>query len=429
MFALNLGYKWNLASAVSAVENVLFLPQGNSRFRLEPAPRLEARSVLFDPQLYLSGLNAETCGRVCVRLASYPWFAVEGLPQFVPGGITPTQWEAASRPVISGCWSRLLPTDEDAIRSACLRAVEFQLALGTAAVILPSPLVVEREDDGDTQAAWLDAGINATSALEVGQPVLATVAVSEEVLNEAAFEPAGFLDTLVDQVTSRADLEGVYLVVAQTGDGHPFEMSDRVFRAYLHLTRAFASQTYDLVLVNFADLASFPCIGLGATGFATGQSFPLRRLSLAGFNDDGFGRALPYFYSHRAAAEFLSETHLDPIVRARLLGRVRDNTIYGAPLMSELGRGGSAANLRAWAESQNNVGEAAKHFLSRLATETRDLLSVPPSDRVDPVRTWLEEAAANRLYLDARLRDVAPGPHGRFAPSESWLSVLDTFIP
>ena len=99
-------------------------------------------------------------------------------------------------------------------------------------VILPSSLIVERENESQVQAEWLDAGIQAAGDLEVSQPVLATIAVHESVLNDAAFAPAGFLDTVVDQVAARDGVDGVYIVVAQDGGAkHPFESGAAVMRA------------------------------------------------------------------------------------------------------------------------------------------------------------------------------------------------------
>lgn len=425
MFSLNLGYRWNLATVIEGLQGRVYLPQGNSRIKLTRAAHAESQSVLFDPQLYLAGLDVTQCNKVCTRLASFPWFGVNGLPTMEDGQVA-SAWDALARPIVSENWLGRAPKGDEKIIQACREAIEYQLQIGCAAIILPSPLASEREDEAQDQAHWLDAALDVAQNLEVGQPLIATVALSETVLSEAAFEPAGFLDTVVDQVTARHGIDGVYILIAQTTFDHPFETAMRVNRAYLQLCKAFAYHNYDTITTNFADVFGLVCMAVGATGLATGPSYPLRRLSLAGFQDESFGKALPHFYSHRAVGEFLSESHLDRIVAGKLLGRVRDATEHSAPLMLALSQGGSAADLSGWAESQNNVGEAAKHFLKRMATETAELRQLPLVVRRERVRSWLEDADANRLYLKTKLQTkLQSAPIGRFAPTDNWLEIFD----
>ncbi len=241
-------------------------------------------------------------------------------------------------------------------------------------------------------------------------------------MNEAAFEQGGFLETVADQVTSREGIDGVYIIVAQTHANHPFASDSRVLRAYLHLARVFSAAGYSLVLVNFAGVFGQACMGAGATGFASGASFPTRRLSFEGFEEPGGGVALPRFYSNRTAGEYLTETDLDAIVARRLLRRVRDVTPYSEMLIEVLATGGSAAQIPAWAESQNNLGAASMHFVSRLASEATRLGRYGPRQRFNHVRDWLEDAAANALYLENRIGDEVKLRHG---PCDKWLELLD----
>jgi hypothetical protein len=152
----------------------------------------------------------------------------------------------------------------------------------------------------------------------------------------------------------------------------------------------------------------------------------MRRLSLAGFQEGGGGVALPKLYSHRTAGEYLTETHLDHLVRKRLLNRIRDVTPYSQPLIEALERGRSAAQVPAWAESQNNLNEAAMHFMARLATETARVGRQGPSSRLSQTRDWLEDAAANAMYVESRVDDGIELQH---APPGRWLELLDEEMP
>ena len=159
---------------------------------------------------------------------------------------------------------------------------------------------------------------------------------------------------------------------------------------------------------------------------ASGPSQSLRRLSIAGFHDQGGGRSLPQYYSHPCIAEFLPEQHLTNVIARNrgTLRRVRDVTDFSASLLDALERGESAASVSAWAEGQNNIGEAQRHFISRLARETHAVARRrDKSERIQFVRDWLEDALATRLFLSNRLGTA--GLVGRYAPSDEWLSHVD----
>jgi hypothetical protein len=363
-------------------------------------------------------------GRVkaCGRLATYPWFAVEGVEPFQSGGAGIRDWEAAVREQVANTWPAQVPAN---IQAATLLAVDFQTEIGCTHIILPAPLISEREDEGESAGIWLDAGIAAAGDLDIPLPLLATVAVSESALNQTAFQQGGLIEAIADQITARAGvLEGVYVVVVQTHRPcHPFDTPLAVSRAYVELTKAFASVGLTEVVLNFADLVGLVGCGVGATGFATGPSHGLRTLHIEGFQDEGGGLALPHYYSHRTSGEYLSETDLDRLVESRAFRRVIDRTSFSAPLVDHLLNGGSARNLPAWAESQNNQA-AQRHFLQRVIEEGRRLRRTRlVSDRRDAVVDWLESAQANTLFVAERVGGRRPPP-GRHAHAAEWLSLL-----
>lgn len=426
MFLLNRGYRRTISEPIERIQGSILLPYGNVSEKLLRMPP-EYPRVLVDPQLYLAGIPAADCEKACARLATYPWFGVRNVPDFDSDEAGLREWETRIRERIQEMWPGRAPHGAG-VTNATATAVEFQLRMRVSYVILPSPLITEREDEAQTQADWLDAGLRATTALEVEQPVLATVALHEGVINDAAFEPAGFLDTIVDQVGAREDVGGVYIVVAQDGGaGHPFETDRRVLRAYLHLVRAFADRAYETVVTNFADVFGLVCLGAGATAVGSGPSHSLRRLSLAGFREAGGGRPLPHFYSHPCIGEFLPESELSAVIARNrgALRRIRDITDFSAPLIEALERGASAATVPAWAEGQNNVAEAQKHFVARIAAEAHSVARRrEPTERSDHIREWLEDAIATSLFLRNRFGTVARV--GKYAPADQWLDLFDT---
>jgi hypothetical protein len=427
MFYLNVGHRWNIAEALDDVRAAIFPASSAYSERLRRAELPDFRRVALDPQLYLAQLDAEKCKRACAKLSSYPWFCVNDAPEFDSSAQNRTEWQRSLEACVEESWPCSLPTDEEQIANACRSAIEMQVDLGCSHIILPSPLISEREDEADTQAIWLDAGLKEAAEGDVSQPILATIAVDESTLNAAAFNASGFLDTIADQVSSRENLAGVYIVVMQTAARHPFETSPLVVRAYLHLCREFSTQNYDFIIPNFADVAGYMCMAVGATTFATGPSQSLRRLSAAAFEDSG-GFALPFLYSHRVAAELATETDLDKLQARKMLSRVRDITVYSEPLFHALAAGATAATLPAWAEGRNNITTAQKHFIERMIDVERRMRRVSASDRPDDVREWLETAAANQLYISTRLGTRDEALQGRVIPADDWLEVFDAEV-
>jgi hypothetical protein len=425
MFALNEGWRWQFTHFADSLHGVVYLAAANDAERMRRRPLGEFAWQLFDPQLYLARLDGSASAKTCARLASYPWFGVTGVPEFNSGDDTQSNWQQAMQEHVRQNWPGAAPS-EVAVAGAAKAAIEFQANRGCTHVLAATPMIAEREDEAETTAQWIDAALEAASDLDLGQPVIATVAVSEGVVNDSSFREGGFLDTVVDQVTSRDGLGGVYIVVAQTQKRHPLSAPEAVTRTYAHLARAFANYGYEFVFVNFADAFGVACVGLGASGFATGPTQSLRRLTLAAFLDDGGGFPLPHLYSHRAAAEFLSERELDKIAELNLLRRVTDNTVYSRDLFQALSRGRPAADVLAWAESKNNVSAATRHFVARMIAEATAYSDLTPAQRLTRATSWLDDAAVNQDYLKGRLSGrLTTSP--TYAPAEEWLQHVRTY--
>ncbi len=419
MFALNEGYQWKSSHFADSLHGVVYLASYNHQERIRRRALGDFAWQLFDPQLYLAGLEPDRRTKACARLATYPWFGVPGLPDFDSGSDSLTRWQANIQATVTRDWSGAAPT-RAGIAPAARSAVQFQADMGCTHIILPTPLIDAREDEAQAQAEWIDAGVEASQDLDVGQPIVATVALSEGVLNDAAFDSGGFLDTVVDQVSARPEVVGVYLVVAQLQSQHPLRLPDPVSRAYARLTRAFVGCGHDFVFVNFADAFGLVCVGLGASGFASGPSQSLRRLSLAGFQDDGGGTPLPHLYSHPVVGEFLPERDLSVLAARGLLAQVKDATVHSGDLFNALERTGSAATVAAWVESRNNVTSASRHFVDRLIAEGTRYSRRTPERRAESAARWLTQAAQRQAMLDRELRgtDVEP----TYAPTSVWLN-------
>lgn len=424
MFTLNEGWQWQSAKYAENLHGVVYLAAANNAERMRRKPLGDFAWQIFDPQLYLAALDGRACAKVCARLASFPWFGVAGVPEFHSDDNTQSNWQQTLQDHVRENWLGAAPTEND-VAEAARSAVEFQADRSCTHILAATPLIAEREDEAETAAQWIDAALDAARDLDLGQPVIATVAVSENVLNDASFDAGGFLDTVVDQVTSREGLGGVYIVVAQTQTRHPLSAPNAVTRTYAHLTRAFAGFGYEFVFVNFADVFGVACVGLGASGFATGPSQSLRRLSLAAYLDEGGGLPLPHLYSHKAVADFLPERELEVIARLNFLRRVTDITAHSRDLFQALTRGRPAAEVASWAESKNNVSAAARHFISRMIAEGSAYAALTPAQRFTRAESWLDDAVVNQDFLVRRLAGhLQTNP--TYAPASDWLDNLRT---
>ncbi len=413
---LNLGYQWAIARAVD-VEGVVYLASGGTNERFVRNSESDYNVVLFDPQLYLAGLNAVDHSIACGRLSTYSWFGVDDSPQFDSAIQSRREWENAAKEHATANWIGSAP--KNGIVDVAGDALELQQQLGCTHVLSPTPLITDREDDGEEFSIWLDAGIVAADQVDLAGPLLATIAVDEVCLSERVFEPAGFLDTIVDQVTSRQEFDGVYFVVAQTAARHPFASAENVLRTYAHLTKRFADHGYPFVMPNFCDMFGFVCAGLGASQILNGATQSLRRLCFA---SPSMGRALPSLYSHRTVSEYRTETDLNRVRDSRSIRHMQDITPVSRPLFQRLKAGGSAADLPAWAESINNVDASRRHFIDRVRREWYEIADMDRDTRYEAIFNWLDDADAADLVVRER---VGQALSGQSAPKQLWMRIME----
>lgn len=423
MFLLNVPKKGDMSRGVVDADCAVLLAQ--ERMRHDMRPREGYRRVLFDPQLYLSGLDAAASESVCANLASYPWFGVPDVHQYESGnGLGRRAYKAELKEHTRENWPGGPPTGGN-VPAACAEAIHLQLSLNCTSVVLPSPLLDDAESAASLVAEWLDAGLAAADqAWAPEDGILATVPLSEAILQDSAFETNGLLDILVDQVTAREEVGGIYVVVNQNVAQHPFQTPTNVLRAYARLSRRMSEAKLECI-VNFADVFGVCCIGLGATGFASGPSAGLRRLSLAGYVGSG-GLPHPYYYSHRAIADYRSEHDLRLLRRVGRLGAARDDTTYSSAWTHTLLNIGSTAPApAAWAWQPNNVFDAAQpHFICRLHEVGEGLRGQTAADRLATVTDWLQSAAQTGTSIEERIPEDDE-IMGCVAPANEWLEIVE----
>lgn len=415
MFSLNLGYYLDYGTTFNDLNGVV--QQAGSNYSHRFLDNGDHNRILFDPQLYLSSLNVEEAKKACARLSSYTWFQIEDVP-LKEDFQKIKEWQAAVQSNAESKWQGRIPAD---VRKSCEDCINFQIEINCSHIILPSPLITERENEGTVQAEWLDCALEILNEIEPTQPSLATIAIDEGALNPNSFNRGGFLDTIVDQYSSRIeDISGVYIVINQTHAKHPFETSKLVNKAYLYLTKKFSQIGTTNIYINYADLFGIACCAFGANSFITGKSQSLRRLSMKGMGDSGGGIALPHYYSHKSFSEYLSETELDKIIEKKLFRRIKDDTAFSSSLHAAIQTGNTASLVPKWAENQSNVAASSAHFISRLIKEGAglDLIGTTP----DIVKNDFTDADVEQTYLQ---RKIGSGFPNKSAPLAEWIEIIE----
>src|SRR5207245_9303634 len=84
--------------------------------------------------------------------------------------------------------------------------------------MLPTACATVATQHFQTETAWIDVGLAVCKELRVTLPVFATVALSDTVLRGVPPHEHPLLHTITNQIASREQLAGAYLVLEQTGD-------------------------------------------------------------------------------------------------------------------------------------------------------------------------------------------------------------------
>ena len=220
-FYANVGYKFKLPASVSPDGGLILCSA-------MPRPQLERRSInkyahlvnrVFDPQLYLAGLDPAECPDHCAALASYPWFGVANVPAYESGEQTQAMWRKRVRDQVRANWPGNPLSDPSEIERAVKESIDFQLGLGCQLLIAPAPLTSDPTTDYADEIAWIEAATSYVAGLK-GQavpPLYATVAIADLCLRHTDPLRNTFLDLVADAVSARG-VDGVYIVLEQASE-------------------------------------------------------------------------------------------------------------------------------------------------------------------------------------------------------------------
>lgn len=349
-------------------------------------PYLQHR--LFDPQLYLSSLDPDVSAKSVINLASWPWFCPGAAPEYDSDTHKSVKnWKDLNADALLRSWRNCVPNDPKGIGDAAKAAVRAQLELGCEMIILPGPLTTLATHQYATETEWIDAGLEACKALKVGIPILATVAISDNVLRGLDPTQNPLLQTITNQLSARVELAGAYILPELASESGYVCTSRETLLCLLLLIDDLVRGAGKTAIVNYVGTFGAVASAAGASIWSSGYYRGQRRLKLADFEDQE-GRAMPRYHSLRLAGDIGLQNDVQTAYK-QFGDRILIDTKDGHSLIQALA--GGTYPPPEWEYSQSNIAAAGGHYneiayrLGQIATQSSDR-------RTETVGRWLEGA-------------------------------------
>lgn len=395
MFLQNLGYRWHSLGKVDA--GTIFRA-GSLTSAMAMRRGKDAQSeLLFDPQLYFLDMHVgpEKHKELLAKLATYPWFGMNA-PKHDSGEIGVVKWAKDILKNIHNLWKKRADPHAD-WASTVKACVEFQRTFGVTTIILPSGLLTTVDAVDDFMADLDDAIASATSTTEL--PLYASVVIDESVVRLSDPASGTFIEALVDAISAREGLSGVYLAIAMAAPIQERFTHKRTVGALLRLCKLFANSNIQVV-VNFAESLGLVCLALGARAYGTGYSTKDRRLFLGDYIKRRGGAALPKFFSKNLILDLRPEADMERLQKAGLLSMVKeDETPASASLFKVLGAGKKSSTVFDWQQEPNRTKAAELHYLQLHHREGAG------SATVSETLQWLKDAEAAWAVLEDKFKN------------------------
>jgi hypothetical protein len=421
MFLYNIHWKWRLFDQAQP-NGVVFHSVGFDRETADSRnlPDEFPEFILFDPNVYLWNLDYDTCGKSCIRLATFDWVPIE-VPEYNSDTCTRKEWlDDEVAPECESAWPPQIPDSDDELKEIIASCFDWQDDFGVSRLIIPSNFIDDDPRSVDNFLRWIDQGLQV--AVDYDTQALVSIPISDIGIDSN-------LENIIDNISSREEIEGIYVCIDTSRSSAIVPTDSRVIDSLLELSYHIGAKSEREVIINFGDVFGLACLAVGANAFATGYEQKSRRLNLEEFvqTDDG-GGAFPRFFSLSTNTMFRSERDMERIRDFRLL-RIFDNenTEASESILGALRAGQSVNILPDWTESRNNVKAARSHLTERLTRAANELLAITNlSDRAGWVMDWLQEAEANVMYLKTRFSEDPLDDIGIHV--SSWRDAFERFI-
>ncbi len=410
----NVGYHWG--AAAKSCDGYIIQACG-----VDSALLMNARqdhdvlkgNALFDPQLYFAGLDPVKCINAVSRLATYPWF-LSNAPPFDAEKMRPSEFRKEVADVLSLYIK--VPSESDGIKTAIAECVGMQRNLGLKSIVIPAPLI--DETGLNTYIKWIDSAIENDC---VGDRDLVTLAICSGSFARSEV----FIDCIIDNISSREAIRGVYVVVISDTASKRIE-DQAVAEGLLRLSYELGRVVGLKVIINYADDFGLFCRAFGATAFGTCYDLKGRRAYYPDYEEtDGWGYRYPYFYSNSLFCDFLSNDHLNQFRNAELLWFFdEDKTDSSRALLTALKEGKSANEVPQWRQEHNRI-EAAKEHRMELLTIVNN--SIDACDGNEQVRLGVQKIRQAHLRAEYCKGRILPGVTRNLSHIEVWKNACEGF--
>ncbi|WP_029505254.1 hypothetical protein [Lachnoclostridium phytofermentans] len=403
MFWLNRGYKWGLNS-INPI-NIIILSSGINSFELLRR-KLPTTPFLLDPQMYFpintdNNFIAER-KKTYKKLASYPWYN-NTPPVYSSSEYKISDFKKQYKEDASILSSLNIPTDAPQIINRIKSCFDFQSNLGVNALIIPTPLATNYEDEFSIQLQWINKAIELKNDYTL--PLYATIALSEDIILNQKFAENRVLQTVIDNLSVLDELSGYYLVIERTS-GDTYIKNSNLAIAILEMSYYLGHKLSKEFIINFTDIFGFICLGAGATGFSSGTTTKEKRLSFNDYIDkSGGGPALPHFFSYSLACDFFPNRDLSKFRDTRLLRYLEnDFTPFSSSLKQALEQKIPIQSIPEWRESPNNITAASNHRIEVINNYCNHVLTLTFPERVEYTLAWIQNAEASMTYINSKLK-------------------------
>lgn len=422
MYFLNRGHTWKF----DGLEPNGVILRASSIYAHELTRRdiPDSKLLIFDPQMYFPLEYANDCSKTYKKLGTYGHYN-DKPPEYDSQVIKLRDFNKNISTEILQDIS--IPEDDEEIRERINSCIDLQKSLDVSNIILPSPLIVDAEDQFSCQLKWINIGVEIAENL--GKPLLATIAFSEDVLLHKSFENNNLLQTIIDNVTVIDNLEGFYIVVSRNSAAGNCRITEKnIVQSLIELSYILGYQSDKMVFHNFCDDLGFVCISAGAYAFGSGYTNKEKRLNFDDFVDqESGGGPLPHFYSPSLLGDFYADRDMSKIRDARLLKYFNnDFTAFSESLKKALHDKNEISMVSEWRESKNNVTAAKNHRIQIMTERVEYLNSLDFKDKIYYTLEWLQNAEAIMNYLNTRFEDDPLSEYGKHLPV--WRKCFESFI-
>lgn len=331
-------------------------------------------------------LPYEPCSKVCNKMATHSFIPI-ATPAFSQWRGAKSEWlPQAVAPVVAAAWPPALPIAAADVTSFLAGCLEWQSFLRPSGYILPTLPLVGSSPDLDGFIKWLRAAIQAGREFAEPGPRFVAVTVEDSLL------PA-ISEVILDQLTAREGVDGVYLNVITSGAQLSERFSESVARSLYGFVRDLSK--HRTVFVNGWDIFGVVAIGAGAVGIGIGYELKGSRLNLQDFRNSDSRGAFPRMLS-LAFCKRLSIEEVETIRNAGLLDRLEfDRTEPGGLLLDAVAARQDIRTLDPWRPQAGRVATARKHFILNHAKAVQTLSARSVPERETWVQDWLKMANTN----------------------------------